>query len=149
MRLWLYLPAAVVAFVAATTGSDLIARTSIAGQTLRQAFVEHVHWVVVQIVGTFLLLAPFVALGFLCAALEKDIRTRSVMAIFAAGALGLIFLYFDGYQAAEQFARQRMWTAATLSIGFLPFKSVVVLLLCIGASALATKFDPRWRSSGH
>jgi Zn-dependent protease len=108
---------------------------------LGQALSEHTHWAVAQTVGTLLLLAPFLALGCLCAALEKDVRVRSALAIFVAGALALMFLYFDGYQSAEQFALKRMWTAATLSIAFLPFKSVLVLIVALGAGGLATKFD--------
>ena len=147
MRLRLYLSASVLTFVAATTGSDLIARTSIVHQSLQQAFAEHVHWAVVQAVGTLLLLAPFVALGFLCAALEEDIRRRSAIAIFSVGALALIFLYFEGHQAAQELALKHMWTAATLSVGFLPFKSILVLLLALGAGGVATKFDPRMDAS--
>lgn len=63
MRLKTYLSLAVMVFVVATTGADLIARTSIAGEPLSVALREHLHWAVVQFVGTVLLLTPFVAVA--------------------------------------------------------------------------------------
>jgi biotin transporter BioY len=127
----------------------VIVRTSVAGQTFGEALTEHAHWAVIQPVATLLLLAPFVAVAILSAAMEKDIRRRSAVAIFGAAALALIFLYFRGYNAAEQFARQRMWTAATFSTAFLPLKAIVVVLLALAASAVATRFDPQTRTSNH
>jgi len=139
-----YLPVAVVVFFAATTGADLVARISIARQPFAAALHEHFYWAGVQFVGTMLLLAPFVAVAIVCALLERKARTRSILLIFAVAMLTLLYFYFEGHQAAERAALQRMWTAATLSVGLLPFFiGFPVVLVVIGAGALAAKFDPR------
>jgi hypothetical protein len=144
MGLKVYLPVAVVVFLAATTGADLVARTSIAGQPLAAALREHFYWAGVQFIGTMLLLAPFVAVAFVCALAEKRARTRSVLLIFTAAMLTLLYFYFQGHQAAERAMLQKMWTAATLSVGLLPFFiGIPVVLAAIGAGALAAKFDRR------
>ena len=96
-------------FLAATTGADLIARTSIGGQPFVAALHEHLYWAGVQFVGTMLLLAPFVAVAFVCAFVEKQAQTRSVLLIFAVAMLTLLYFYFQGHQAAERFALQKMW----------------------------------------
>jgi biotin transporter BioY len=90
------------------------------------------------------LLAPFVAVAFVCALVERQARTRSVLLIFTVAMLTLLYFYFQGHQAAERAALQKMWTAATLSVGLLPFFiGVPVVLAAMGAGALAAKFDRR------
>jgi hypothetical protein len=144
MGLKVYLPVALIVFVAATTGADLVARTSIGGQPFSVALREHLYWAAVESVGTILLLAPFVAVAFVCRLMENRARTRSVLVIFAVAMLTLLYFYFQGYQAAERAALQKMWTAATFSIGLLPFFiGVPVVLAVMGAGALAAKFDRR------
>jgi hypothetical protein len=144
MGVKLYLPVAVVVFLAATTGADLVARTSIGGQAFATALQEHFYWAGVQFVGTMLLLAPFIAVAFVSAFAEKHARTRSVLLIFAAAMLTLLYFYFQAHQAAERAMLQKMWTAATLSIGLLPFFiGVPVVLAAVGSAALAAKFDRR------
>ncbi|HEX6006822.1 MAG TPA: hypothetical protein VFY80_02600 [Burkholderiales bacterium] len=139
-----YLPIAIVVFLAATTGADLVARTFIGGQPLAVALQEHFYWARVQFVGTMLLLAPFVAVAFVCAFTERHARTRSALLIFAVAMLTLLYFYFQGHQAAERAALQKMWTAATLSIGLLPFFiGAPVVLAAVGAGALAARFDRR------
>lgn len=147
MGLKLYLPLAAVLFLAATTGADLVARTTIGGQPFGAALHEHLYWASVEWVGTMLLLAPFVAVAFVCAWVEKQSRTRSALIIFAIAMLTLLYFYFQGHQAAERAELKKMWTAATLSVGLLPFFiGVPVILAVIGAGAVAVKFD-RGRSA--
>jgi hypothetical protein len=142
MGLKFYLPIAVITFLAATTGSDLVARTSIGGETFRHALDELVYYAYVQIIGTVLLLAPFVGVAFLCARAERRARTRSVAAIFAVAMIVLFYFYFEGYQGSQYAMLDRKWTAAALSIGLLPFFiGVPVALVVAGAAALAGKYD--------
>jgi hypothetical protein len=144
MGLRIYLPVAAVVFLAATTGADLVARTSIGGQPFAAALHEILYWAGVELVGTMLLLAPFVAVAFVCALVEKQSRTRSASPIFAIAMLTLLYFYFQGHQAAEHAALQKMWTAATLSIGLLPFFiGVPVVLAAMAMGALAARFDRR------
>ena len=144
MGLKVYLPLAVVVFLAATTGADLIARTSIAGEPFAVALREHLYWAAVQFVGTIILFAPFVAVAFVCARAEKRARSRSVALIFAAAMLSLLYFYFQGHQGAQRAMLEEKWTAAALSIGLLPFFiGIPVVLGSWGAAALAAKLDAR------
>jgi heme/copper-type cytochrome/quinol oxidase subunit 3 len=144
MGLKVYLPVAVAVFLVATAGADLVARTSIGGQPFAAALHEHLYWAAVELVGTALLLAPFIAVAFVCARIEKQARDRSVALIFTAAMLALLYFYFQGYQASERAMLQKMWTAATLSVGLLPFFiGVPVVLAALGAGAVAAKFDRR------
>jgi hypothetical protein len=144
MGIKVYLPVAVAVFLAATAGADLIARTSIGGQPFAAALHEHLYWAGVEFVGTMLLLTPFVAVAFICAFVERQARTRSVLLIFAIAMLTLLYFYFQGHLAAERAALRKMWTAATLSVGLLPFFiGVPVVLAAMGAGGLAAKFDRR------
>ena len=140
----LYLPLALVAFVAATTGADLVARTSIGGETFAYALNEHVHWASVQWLGTLLLLVPFVAIAFICAIAERRARTRGTAAIFGVAMVTLLYFYVDGHQGAQHALLAERWTAATLSIGLLPFFVGIPLIMAAAvAGALAAGFDRR------
>lgn len=150
MGLKVYLPVAVVVFLAATTGADLVAQMSIGGQPFAAALHEHLYWAAEEFVGTMLLLAPFVAVAFVCAFAEKRARTRSILLIFAVAMLTLLYFYFEGHQAAERAMLQKKWTAAALSVGLLPiFIGVPVVLAALGAGALAAKLDPRISVPSH
>ena len=95
MGLKIYLPLAFVLFLAATTGADLIARTSIAGGPIRTlALREHLYYAGVQFIGTILLLAPFVVVAFVCSRAEKQARSRSASLIFAVAMFTLLYFYF-------------------------------------------------------
>jgi heme/copper-type cytochrome/quinol oxidase subunit 3 len=143
MGLKLYLPIAVMVFAAATAGADVVARTSL-GQPLVAAFREHLYWAGAELVGTLLLLAPFVAVAGICALAERKARTRSVLVIFALAMLALLYVYFQGYQAAKRAELEHLWTAAALSIGFLPLGIGLAVVSAVTVFGwLATQFDPR------
>jgi hypothetical protein len=145
----LYLPVAFLIFVAATSGADVFASMSLAGQPFAAALRENLHWTRVELVGTFLLLGPFVAVAGVCALVERRARTRTVLLIFALAMVALLYFYFQGYQAAQRFALQHMWTAATLSIGFLPLGTgLAVVLAVVVFGWLAAEFDPRVSDPG-
>jgi uncharacterized membrane protein YfcA len=105
---------------------------------------DNLYWAGVEYIGTMLLLAPFIAVALVCAVVEKQARTRSVLLIFAVAMLALLYFYFQGHQAAERAALKHMWTAAAMSVGLLPFFiGVPVVLAAVGGGALAAKLDPR------
>jgi hypothetical protein len=144
MKLKLYLLLAVLAFVVGTMGSDLVARTSIAGERVAQAFSEHLHLAWVQFTGTMLLAAPFIAVAFICAFAQRQARDRSAVVIFAIAMSTLLYFYFSGYQAAQHALLDSNWTAAALSIGLLPFFiGLPVVLAAALAGAIAARFDRR------
>jgi hypothetical protein len=123
---------AALLFLAATLGSDIVARTTVGGEDLGKAITEHAYYAVVQPIGTAMLLAPFLLLGWMSASLAKRKGFEEGLGVFLIGTLLLGFMYFSGYQDSQSYMEQRMWTAATLAVGLLPFKSVPPLLICLG-----------------
>jgi hypothetical protein len=144
MGLKVYLPIALVVFLAGTTGADLVARTSIAREPFAAALREHLYYYGnVQRVGTIVLLVPFVAVALLSARAGKRARTRGVAWIFAAAMLTLLYFYYQGHQAAQLALLEHKWTASALAVGFLPFfPGVPVVLAVLAAGAFAAKVDP-------
>ena len=116
-----YLVIATVVFIAAVTGSDLIARMTIGGTTLDVAIGEHLHWASLTIVGVVFLFAPFGGVALICGAANRRAKTRSAVALFVVAMAMLAHFYFGGFQASQQAMLDKKWTAAALSIGLLPF----------------------------
>lgn len=144
MGLKVYLPVAVVVFLAATMGAGVIASTSWAGEPLAFAVREYLNDAAGEFIGTMLLLAPFIGVAFVCSWAETQARSRTVFLIFSAAMLALFYFYFQGHEGAERALLQRKWTAAALSIGLLPFFiGVPVVFASWCAAALASKFDRR------
>jgi hypothetical protein len=119
-------------FVVATLGSDVIARTTIGGEDLWKAASQHVYYAGVQAKGTAMLLAPFLLLGCIAASAAERKGFNAGLGVFLLGTLLLGYMYFSGYQAAQSFAKKGAWTAGALSVGMLPFKSILPLLVCLG-----------------
>jgi hypothetical protein len=129
MNMRWFLALAAVAFLIATTGSDVFARVTIGDQTLTKAVSEHFYWAGVQLVGTLMLLAPFGFLAVIASWVQDRTNTRIAVALFAIPTLYLIYSYFEGYQASQIALLDERWTAATLSVGFLPFAAAPIVLL--------------------
>lgn len=139
-----YLPIAAIVFLVAKTGADVVAAMSIAGEPFGTAIREDLYWTRVEFAGTLLLLAPFVVVACVCGLVEKHARTRSAALIFTGAMLALLYFYFQGYQSAQHSALQKMWTAAALSVGLLPFTvGFIVTFAVMITGALAVRFDPR------
>ena len=144
MKWAVYSSISFLAFLAATTGSDVFARTQISGETFHHALSQNLRWALVQWVASLFLLAPFLAVAAICAAVQKYVRTRSMVAIFGMGLLALLYFYFDAHQAAQRAVMEEHWTAAILTVGLLPFVvGIPVLGFVLVAAAVAGHFDRR------
>ena len=134
MKLKRYLALAVLAFVVATAGSDLVARTSIAGEKMTQALSKQLYWNWEQFAGSLLLAAPFIAVACICALAQRRARDRGGVVIFTIATITLLYFYFSGYQASQHALLESKWTAAALAFGLLPFFVGIPVVL---AAALA------------
>ena len=144
MKTKAYLLIAIAVFVAAVSGSDLIARMTIAGDSFGLAVSEHLRWASLTMGGVVLLFVPFGGAALICAAANKRAKTRSVAALFCIAMAALAFFYFDGFQASQHAMLDRQWTAAALSIGLLPFFIGLPLLIVVGVlAAIAALADRR------
>jgi hypothetical protein len=139
-----YMLIAIGGFITVVTGSDLIARMTIAGDTFGSALNEHLHWASLTIVGVFVLFIPFGGAALICGAVNKKARTRSAMALFLVAMAGLAYFYFNGFQASQQAVLNGRWTAAALSIGLLPFFVGLPLLGIVAiVAAIVARVDQR------
>jgi len=139
-----YLLIAAAIFIAVVTGSDLIARVTVAGNTLGEAVDEHLRWASLTIVGIILLFAPFGFAALICGAANKRANTRSAAALFFVTLAALAYCYFGGFQASQHAMLDKRWTAATLAIGLLPFFVGLPLLVVVAIVAgLIARFDRR------
>jgi hypothetical protein len=115
-------------FLVSTLLSDVIARTAIGGEGVGHAISQHVYYATTQPIGTGLLLAPFLLMAWMAASLARRKTMRRGLVLLCTTCSVLVLIYFVGYQNSQQYMAQRMWTAATLAIGFLMFKSIPVVL---------------------
>ena len=129
MSIRLYLVLGFLAFLAATTGSDVFARMTIGGQSLGNALSEHFYWAGVQLIGTLMLLLPFGFLAVIGAWVEAKANRLKGVIVFGLPTLYLIYSCFEGYRASKIAELDHRWTAATLSVGFLSFAAVPIVLL--------------------
>ena len=120
-------------FLAATLVSDVIARAAIGGEGVGHAISRHAFYAVTQPFGTAMLLVPFLLITWMSAALAQRKSLRRGLVFLGIICCVLTVMYFLAYLASQQFMTQRMWTAATLAIGFLFFKSVPVVIAALVA----------------
>jgi hypothetical protein len=123
---------AVLLFLVATAGSDVVARTTVGSEGIGKAVSEHIYYAFAQPVGSAMLLAPFLLLGWMSASLAKRKGFTQGLSVFLIGAFLLGIMFFSAYQDSQNYMNQKMWTAATLSVGLLPIKSALPLLICLG-----------------
>jgi uncharacterized membrane protein YhaH (DUF805 family) len=138
-----YLLLAIVAFVIAVTGSDMVAKMSVSDLSIGEAFDQHLEWASLTTIGILLLFAPYAAAALICARLSEHSRSGVAAILFAVALIVLSYFYFGGFHAAEQAMVDERWTAAALSIGLLPFwVGVPLVLALIGAALIAKKLRP-------
>ena len=123
--------AAIVAFVVIVEGLDVFARVRIGDQSLSEASSETLHYSLVEPVGTLFSFLPFAAIAWICASLARVSRSRAIGIMIACLAL-FALMYYGGYMDSQKYMLQRMWTAATLAVGLIPFKSIPIVLVAFG-----------------
>ena len=127
-----------IAFIVSTVGFGTLAKVTVADDSLRHALSERVHYM--NAVELLSLLAPFLTLAVIAAVFVRARGVKFGFAVFWFGAALLGALYFIGYTSSEQAMLNHKWTAAALSVGFLPFQSVPVLaVVLIGALVAARR----------
>jgi len=122
---------AAVVFVLVVEGFDILARVQIGGESVTKALSETIHYSLVQPVGTLFSLAPFAAIAWICGSLARISRARA-MGLMATCLILFAFMYYGGHTDSQRFMHQRMWTAAALAVGLIPFKSIPIVLVAFG-----------------
>jgi len=142
-----YFSVAAAAFLIATTGSDTYARITIGGQQLGPALSEHFYWAGVQFMGTIPLLLPFGFMAAIGSWTEDNTNRWKGLVIFGLPTIYLIYAYFEGYRASKAAELEKLWTAATLDVGFLPFAAVPVVLLAWLIAYVAVRAERKSRKT--
>lgn len=131
-----------ICFIIIANGSDIAALILVGKKSLGVASSESFYYTMVQPVGTAWLLLPFLALGCISAEVGKRTNVITSYSIFFISLVVLGWLYFSGYWGAQQALTERRWTAAALSIGTLPFRSIPIVFL----AAIVAWGIVRWNS---
>lgn len=116
-------------FLVSTNGFDILARLLVAHESFGAAVSESVYYAIVQPIGTVMLAAPFLVAGLLSAAVARRADLVQARLFFVVVVALLGWIYFFGYWGAQQALLEKKWTAASLSIGLLPFISIPVILI--------------------
>lgn len=127
----LFLGLAVAMFVVAHVGFEVYARLLVGRNGLSEALHETLYYSAIQPIGSMMLLAPFLFLGWMAASLAKKKTMKVGMLLFAVGVTILTVMYFKGHIGAQQAMLAHKWTAAALSVGLLPFQSIPVLFIML------------------
>lgn len=135
----LFLCIAAGVFAATDIGFGIVARVSVGRSDVWPAAIETLFSAATQPVGTAMLFAPFALLAWVSASLARTQTLEQGLQLFAGGAIVLAVMYFNGYMEYEQAMQVRKWTAAALSVGLLPFKSIPVLLVALVVRLLLGK----------
>lgn len=106
----------------------IYARVNIGTDSLMHSVTESLYYMGVQPVALILGVGPFIFLGWLSASVAAIRGILAAILIFGIGALLLGNMYFWGHIDSQSSMLLQHWTAATLSVGLLPFKSIVVLV---------------------
>jgi hypothetical protein len=135
----LFLGLAVPVYLVATLGSATYARIHTGGVSFAKASAEVISFAIAQPISALVLLVPFLLIGWMSASLVKRHGAGRALVMFVSGSFLLVLCYVDTYISSQQYLQHRAWTAAALSVGFLPFKAVPIILLCLVVRWVVTR----------
>jgi len=116
-----------VAFLISVVLFDINWRIEYRDESFIFALRDSLYYLAVQPIGTLMLLAPYLVLGWFSSKESKDSDVKKGLCFFVPGLLALSYIYYYGYLGASYFIEHRQWTASALSVGLLPFKSIIAL----------------------
>jgi hypothetical protein len=134
--MWVYPLLVFIGFLIATNGFDIAARIVVVGQPAPYACHQSFYYMASQPIASLLLAWPFAALGYLAFCLSQRTDDLKAFLFFTGFWLVLAGMYGVDFVSAQQAMKAAAWTAATLSIGLLPFLSIPVLVVALIASRL-------------
>jgi hypothetical protein len=126
----LYFFGAGLAFVLSYSVADIASRVIVARQNLIYAIGGHLREALLQPVATVLLAAPFGCLAWLSYRLGCRKAPKRGLVLLIIPSFVLAYFYFSGLFAAKEAMLKKMWTAAALSVGLLPFFIGVPVVTC-------------------
>jgi hypothetical protein len=135
--------AAAVLYLLMDMGFDVLARVQIRGQSASDALTETIHYMLVQPLGLLLSFAPFAAIAWICCSLSR-VSWAGALGLFALSMAVFAYMHFAGYNNSQMYMQQRMWTAASLAVGLIPFKSIPIVIIALGFRfAISRRYAPQ------
>lgn len=125
----LYWGIGLLAFFAATNGCETLASIILAQKTFVSAMQESVRYTITQPIGALFLALPFFVISGLSAELARAFSLQRGFLFFSVVFVCIAYLYCTAYWDAQHALLEGRWTASTLLIGLLPFKSIPVLII--------------------
>jgi hypothetical protein len=141
LGLGVYFTLSFVAFVVAALITDIAARMSIASASLSYATSAYLEYP--RIVRSIILFVPFALVAAICAWLEKRVNLWGCLLIFLIAIGTLCFFYANGFWDAQLALSRRRWTAASLSVGLLPFIGLGIAIATGGVAIFVAQLDRR------
>ncbi len=124
-----YSPWALGAAALSIVGFNVLARIAVGGEPGSRALLDTIHTIMSQPVASAMLGLPFFLAAILGVEMERLANRRTASTIFLACLAGIVMIYLAGYWSAQQSLATRSWTAASFTIGLMPFKSLGVLVV--------------------
>jgi hypothetical protein len=117
----LFFGGAGAAFALSYSVADIASRIIVARRSFADAVGEHLEMALRPPFATLMLAAPFAALAWLGYRLGCRNAVKRGIALLFLPSVILAYFYFWGLYGSQEALLQRKWTAATLSVGLLPF----------------------------
>ena len=136
-----YLVTSAFVFVTATSVTDVLARMEFSATSLESAIVAHFKYT--GIIHYIALIAPFLLVSLICWRLDRFTRHRISLPIFFLSICVLGYFYAGGFWGTQAALHQGRWTAASLSVGLLPFIGLAIVFGSACLAALASMLDRR------
>lgn len=125
----LFLAVTLVGYVICDVGFGVYARIKIQNLSIYQSIMEKLYYSAIQPLGTMMMMAPFLFLGGISASFAQKNNISIAFLLFLITFSVLGYMHFLGHMNSEMYMLEKKWTAASLSIGLLPFKSIFVLFV--------------------
>jgi hypothetical protein len=122
---------AAVMYVLIDGGLDVLARVRVGEQSLSKALTDTSRYLFLQPLGLLLSFTPFAAVAWVCCSLAGISWSRAI-GLFAVCMAVFAYMYYVGHSDSQMYMQQRKWTAASLAVGLIPFKSIPIVLIALG-----------------
>jgi hypothetical protein len=105
------------------------AQIKVQNSSIYQSLSEKLYYSAIQPLGTVMMVAPFLFLGWISANIAQKYKLSIAILLFFMILAVLGYMHFSGHMAHEMYMIEKKWTASALSTGLLPFKSLFVLFV--------------------
>ena len=126
-RRLLFLAVAISGYILTDWGFHILAKVQVANQAFDAALQDTVQGALENPIGILVSVAPYVAIALICASLARIDRNWAVGLLVSCLFLFGV-MYYSGHMQSQEYMLGRKWTAASLAVGLVPFKSLLIVI---------------------